>query len=112
MELDQEKSRQDFLHGKPKLPMYQSRPGQRRDGELLRAYLCPAITVQSNVPVTLSISQITSKVSDFERWKYFFLSYNFCRSGAQTGHREHSLALLHEFLEPWWEDWKPGAGTS
>ena len=42
VELDQEKSRQDFLHGKLKLVMYQSGPEQRRDGELLRAYLCCA----------------------------------------------------------------------
>lgn len=110
MELDQEKSRQDFLHGKLKLLVYQSGPGQRRDGELLRAYLCPAITVKSNVPVTLSISQITFKVSGFKQWKSFFNFHNFCRSGIQTEHHEHNLALLREFLESQWEDWKPGAG--
>lgn len=64
MRLDQEKSRQDFLHGKLKLLVYRSGPGQRREGELLRAYLCPTIIV--------TLSQITAKVSGFKQWKSLF----------------------------------------
>lgn len=49
VELDQDKSRQDFLHGKLKMVVFQGRPRRRRDGELLTAYPHPASTVKSNM---------------------------------------------------------------